>query len=496
MRSSSDAMRRRRKKPVRSGDLLANFDEMQNARNTIDKKGGLSVDQYRQLLLGSRTAAPNSRHGQPAPPAAVALASNSGGGAGGPSALPTGSGSGALSAITRRLQQVEAAYAEASTNLREARAKNELLRQTVKDLKAVAADRGASPASNGQQSETSVVIALRRENNDLKKKVEEMESFLKSSGLKWTGYKNRSVDAFSGAGQSLQGHGGFDVDALMQQIKQLNIAAERSAASQSGYERRGDGSYKLRKAAKPLPLTIYRDGIFLMRGPLRPYSHSSTKAFLTDISNGHFPYEFKERFPNGVVLDVVDKRDVVSNEDTDGAGPNSKMSKSEFLRGVPKKLLTARGDIVHMRDDMAHKLNGTSAAPSTHTRTSAVKSSPKRSLQSPKPPEHRRLDLAVRKSRPASPAATGSALQPQDGKGAKTCKLLVSLPGGVDKIMLKMKACDTIADLRSKVRIECKLKYNFELRTAFPPRSYTDLTRTLQDEKLAPSAKVMVVAVN
>jgi hypothetical protein len=38
-------------------------------------------------------------------------------------------------------------------------------------------------------------------------------------------------------------------------------------------------------------------------------------------------------------------------------------------------------------------------------------------------------------------------------------------------------------------------RFKFEVRTAFPPRAYGDLTKTLAEEKLVPSAKVHVLRV-
>lgn len=442
--------------------------------------------------------------------------------------------------MSRRLQALEAAHADAVTKLQEARTKNELLRQTVTDLKGVIASReqNSPAAAGGGGGESTVVISLRQENVRLKKKVSEMEAFLKGSGLKWTGYKDRSVDVFSGAGKSLRGHAGFDVDELLRQIKQLNIAAQRKAAEsatssfssssssvgalRSGYERRGDGSYRLRQATKPLPLTIYKDGIFLMRGPLRPYTHPSTVAFLTDIANGHFPYEFKQRYPNGVEFDVTDKRHVNSADDKSASSSSSSsssaaapMSTSQFLSNVPERKIMS-GEMVNLRQDMRGVVLGGVETSSVKkysaatASTTVLRGSPKRSLQSPKPPEDRQLGLLSKSKSSTSRSTTpnrlstnkdtsdgGDSLASGGAKPAgKRCKLLVTFPGGVETLRLSMSESDTIADLRAKVRVEGHLTYKFEIRTAFPSRAYTDLERTLAEEKLVPSAKVLVVQVN
>ena len=57
---------------------------------------------------------------------------------------------------------------------------------------------------------------------------------------------------------------------------------------------------KLRwKNIEPLPLTIYRNGIFLMKGPFRPFGNPTTEQFINDILDGYFPYELKEKYPEG-----------------------------------------------------------------------------------------------------------------------------------------------------------------------------------------------------
>ena len=476
--------------PKRAGNIIAPFDELQHARNTIARKGGLSVEQYRKLLLGNRRQQPGvAAHSQPTPTATNSSSSNT-------STLVT---------VTRRLKALEAAHAEAITKLKEARSKNEVLRQTVTDLKAVmSSQQKQRKGSDGTTlSEAAVVISLRQENTRLKKQVSEMEAFLKSSGLKWTGYKDQSIRVFSGAGQSLQAYGGFNVDDILHQIKQLNIAATSSAAAKSGYERRSDGSYRLREASKPLSLTIYKDGIFFMRGPLRPYSHVSTVNFLRDISNGHFPYELKKRHPSGVQFAVTDKRTVLCADDR-RPGDNNAMSAKEFLQKVPQRKILAGGEVSNARQHMRQAIgleaptlttalaSRSRSTPNVATmrqnsKVSVVKASPRRPLQSPKAPEHRQLDLSVRRNRSKSPGANKS-------KGP-SCKLLVTLPGGTDRMVLNMHGADTVADLRSRVRVEANLKYKFELRTAFPSRSYNNLEKTLSEERLVPSAKIMVMRV-
>ena len=49
-----------------------------------------------------------------------------------------------------------------------------------------------------------------------------------------------------------------------------------------------------------VPLTVFKNGFMLRRGPFRAYSDASNRLFMADILDGYFPLEFKEEFPDGV----------------------------------------------------------------------------------------------------------------------------------------------------------------------------------------------------
>ncbi len=67
---------------------------------------------------------------------------------------------------------------------------------------------------------------------------------------------------------------------------------------------------------KPVPLTLYRNGLVLFGGPFRPYSDPSTLQVLSDLSDGYFPSELQSTYPQGVPLDITDKREVVFHSRT------------------------------------------------------------------------------------------------------------------------------------------------------------------------------------
>lgn len=88
-------------------------------------------------------------------------------------------------------------------------------------------------------------------------------------------------------------------------------------------------------------------------------------------------------------------------------------------------------------------------------------------------------------------------LQPDRPASAPTARLQVKLEGG-QKVLLKMEFGDTVGDLwralsewRSKNRV-ARARPGCVLRTAFPPKAYTDRTETLEAAGLTPSATLFV----
>ena len=64
------------------------------------------------------------------------------------------------------------------------------------------------------------------------------------------------------------------------------------------------------------------------------------------------------------------------------------------------------------------------------------------------------------------------------------------------RFVLKFMKGATVADLRSKIDAEVASIEPYELRTAFPPRSYRDVDATLEAEGLVPTAVVVLQKVS
>ena len=54
-----------------------------------------------------------------------------------------------------------------------------------------------------------------------------------------------------------------------------------------------------------VPITLYRNGFMLFSGPFRSYTAQDSISFITDLYDGYFPYELKDRYPNGGIGRLV-----------------------------------------------------------------------------------------------------------------------------------------------------------------------------------------------
>lgn len=55
-------------------------------------------------------------------------------------------------------------------------------------------------------------------------------------------------------------------------------------------------------------VTVFADGITVAGGPFRPFGWALCDAFVRDVMDGYFPYEYRGRYPDGFSIDVIDKR--------------------------------------------------------------------------------------------------------------------------------------------------------------------------------------------
>lgn len=91
-----------------------------------------------------------------------------------------------------------------------------------------------------------------------------------------------------------------------------------------------------------MPIFFFQNGLQIKGFPFYPYYSKQAQSVLSDLLDGYFPLDLKEKYPNGVPLKPVDMCDEVYNSSTkvqsdkikalaDYEKPDEPMSKKKFL---------------------------------------------------------------------------------------------------------------------------------------------------------------------
>lgn len=157
---------------------------------------------------------------------------------------------------------------------------------------------------------------------------------------------------------------------LLRALRELNAIA-------------GEGSLRLAKKngahqfvpPPSLSLTIFKNGLWLKDGPLRPYSLPECQAFLQDVLDGYFPAELRQEYPDGVVFSPLEDKSALRFVPSNGSGGSSSGSTNTNGTGSSDstKFIPFRGTGNRLTDD-----TDTSSSSS-----SSSSSSPPLSLQHP-----------------------------------------------------------------------------------------------------------------
>jgi len=234
------------------------------------------------------------------------------------------------------------------------------------------------------KSKDEKIERLTTERDELQQTVDEMKQFLREYNLTWVGDKQPSPppQPTSKKGSSFSLYDGafvppqqsaepeppvsehpFELEHLRSVVRQLNSLVNTTEVVSTG------NNVHERKVKKPIDLVVYADGIIVNHGPFRPYHSNLCDAFLKDVLEGYFPYEFKESHPEGVALNLIDtfaaqahddekvvmtakKQNVHSLNDTSNARFRC-ISQGDFLQNLPAKRVTASGKLVDVRQGVA-----------------------------------------------------------------------------------------------------------------------------------------------
>ena len=382
-----------------------------------------------------------------------------------------------VAAMAKRLRQLEAAQKEMRSRLVSAEKENMSLRKSndllAKELEEVQVSGGVSGR------------ALMEENGALRRQIFEMEAFLADYGMVWVGGKKDDASSDGDTSIAEESKKRFRVNPriLLRKLAELNaLAGEHEAQIESD----GRGVHRFGFKSK-VRLAVYEDGILLKRGPFRPYDHPAGEKFVRDVLDGYFPSEFKESYPDGIVFDLVDKSCETHGERFEAfSGQGDKL-----MSGGSTRLADMGGRAFHIpHQDIGDKREAFLASlPETVVRSGQVVSV-----------REGVAGLLLRGRHELSSKAPGSVvLVPTPAlddiaDGAQVTTLRVKRIGGAQTLVLKHRFDDTVADVRKCIdeHLADDLSAPYDLRTAFPNKSYDDWSVTLRDAGLVPNAAMMM----
>ncbi|XP_065553663.1 LOW QUALITY PROTEIN: UBX domain-containing protein 11 [Lathamus discolor] len=327
----------------------------------------------------------------------------------------------------------------------------------------------------------------------------QMERFLSDYGLIWVGERPEELEdveflkdeeelpgrSFWKPGEAVVPQHHIDFDLLLEKVKDLNLLAGEGI---SHIEHKPGGA-RLRQP-EPLPLTLYQNGIVMFSGPFRPYEDPSTQQCLQDIMDGYFPSELQMRYPDGIPLQVTDRRDMVFQErHPPGSFPghgqvvgHSKSSEAQETTQIPGP----KASLEQLLNELSKPLKHTEEATGAHNSARAaqqgsegVRSSKEILVETPRLPALERYRN--------SPAEEAEAPAPG------VCTLRIKSESGEQTYIVKMLFTETIGDLRQHLaRARGGDSDSYEIISTFPWRVYTDNSQSLQECGLTPNACLLL----
>ncbi|XP_030320101.1 LOW QUALITY PROTEIN: UBX domain-containing protein 11 [Calypte anna] len=331
---------------------------------------------------------------------------------------------------------------------------------------------------------------------ELQTQVWEMERFLNDYGLIWVGERHEQLEddellkneeelpvrSFWKPGEAVVSKPQIDFDQILENVKDLNVLAGEGT-SQIEHT---PGGARLRQA-EPLSLTLYQNGIITFNGTFRPYEDPSTQQCLQDIMDGYFPSELQARYPDGIPLQVTDRRDVVFRErhlpgSFPGHGQVVGHSKSSELQETTKmpdpKLPLEQVNKLSKALKHGEEVTGTQDSAQAAQEGSNGVWSRKGILA-----ETSRLSALERMKTAEEAEAPAPAL----------CTLRIKSESGEQTYTIRMLLTETIGDLRQHLtHARGGDSDSYEIISTFPQRVYTDNSRSLQDCGLTPNTSLLL----
>ncbi|KAF7692099.1 hypothetical protein HF521_011066 [Silurus meridionalis] len=221
----------------------------------------------------------------------------------------------------------------------------------------------------------------------LQKQVFEMEKFLNDYGMIWVGDNQNEADDEDEDEAKIQPTlnqpeaFSLNYDLVLQNIRNLNLLAAEGGTRITLVP----GGAKLMQRPA-VDLQLYTNGMVMSNEPFRSYTEPQTQKFLQDLMDGFFPSELQDRFPHGVIFQVVDRRMEMFRVDFPGKGhiiggskeevmryrsevkktglsfnpncyPDSNLTIQQFLNKLPECVMK-RGNVINIRSSLKHHLQG------------------------------------------------------------------------------------------------------------------------------------------
>nr|XP_041576668.1 UBX domain-containing protein 11 [Taeniopygia guttata] len=329
----------------------------------------------------------------------------------------------------------------------------------------------------------------------LQSQVWEMERFLNDYGLVWVGEARHQLgdpeplqeEELPAGNPCKPGEPGvckhqIDFDLILENIKDLNSLVGEGIP-QIVHTPRGARLGR----PEPLPLTLYRNGIVVGHGAFRPYQHPATQQCLQDIMDGYLPSELQPSYPDGICLQVTDRRDVVFQKpDLPGSFPGLGQAVGTSESNKAQETSTIPGPTSSW-EQLPHQLS----QPLQHR--GRVGSARSAAGAAPQGSEEQQRSKEILVETPGLAAL--QRVRPAQEAGAPIsacCTLRVRSESGERTYELRMLLTDTIGDLRQHLTHIRGGNSDYEIISTFPQRVYTDSSRSLQECGLVPRASLLL----
>ncbi|EPY30492.1 hypothetical protein STCU_04039 [Strigomonas culicis] len=470
-----------------------------------------------------------------------------------------------ITAMASRLNELEKRHKNYQLELQEMNSKYQSLQERFK-------------AEHEKRDEAeNVVVTLYEEKRELEEELSDIVAFLADYGLQWKGNQGRKkneaageFDLYAGdfspvtprdadkAKEDSDGEGshhsgpinftntaqkgtklfgqkkevprerrrsieeGVDVDLLIKNARILSDYVGYKGVVMEGKM----GGIRDRDVVKVI---VYKNGIVVNNGLFRPFGWPLCDAFLRDLEEGYYPYEFKDKYPSGYPIEIINKssemcsaglkpeekkksegRRLGGGDDANvhksaasnivSAGDKAQgykpLSKDEFLSKVPKQHVTPSGNLVNVREGVAGFLgretegqkmqNGGFLGTVKHVSAAEA--------------QYRAEQRGAQEQPTATPAVPvheeqkeSNTVEPKDTKLGDLVSILFRMPTG-QKITLRMSPQNTIEELRKEFIAAAPefAKEKFELCQSFPVQVFNDHQKTLQSVGLTRSCTLMV----